>query len=620
MSKNFLISIYHKAKRNFILILLWVILFPVVNLNGQELFNNDKRAEYIFTIAKNIKWPESKMQKSIFFGLTYLGSDTALQHALMKRAGQLNSMYNKPIKVFINNSFQSERDVHILFINKKENYDIEKVYQQIKGKGILLVSEGYSFNESMINFIEIDGKREFEINEKRIAEEGFIVNKLFLALAIKTKQDWEALYIETEVLLDKEKETVKVQKEVISEQSGKIFQLDSVLDTKAKLIDLQQNKLQSLFYSVAEKQKELADKEAFINERKEQIITQKKELLQQGNSINTQRSILKKQIAKIKTQEGVLLVQLEKIRTQNVLLSLAIVALLMVLITIYFVARAYIIKKKSNAALHSKNIEIQAQRDEIVLQKKEITDSIIYARRIQTAILPPEAIIKNVLSDHFILYKPRDIVSGDFYLMTQVESILVITAVDCTGHGVPGALMSMLGIAYLNEIVKEKGITNSSDILNRLRKMLLQSLNQAGTKEETKDGMDMALCVINTQTLECTFSGAYNPLYHISNNNLTEFKADKMPVGLSEKINESFTESNFKINKGDTLYLFSDGYPDQFGGENNKKFMAKRFKELLLQIQTHDMTQQHNILDTSIKEWMKNYEQVDDILVVGIKI
>ncbi|UCG28822.1 MAG: SpoIIE family protein phosphatase [Bacteroidales bacterium] len=318
---------------------------------------------------------------------------------------------------------------------------------------------------------------------------------------------------------------------------------------------------------------------------------------------------------------------------------------------ILFIALVVVIVKLYTRRLVMENIRLEgivAERTaEVVRQKEELTDSIEYASRIQRALLPSEKVLFESLPKHFILFKPRDIVSGDFYWMTQRENKVFIVAADCTGHGVPGAFMSMLGISFLNEIVNKTGITQSNLILDELREHVMQSLKQTGEGEdETKDGMDLSLCVIDKEKRHIQFSGAYNPLLYVRplsdkerktvekgeelkvdtgvvyNDNyiLFQVRGDKMPIGISAKNHESFNLHELEMKPGYTMYMFSDGYVDQFGGPEGKKFMSKAFKRLLLDVQDYPMEEQRKILEDNLQDWMGDLAQIDDIIVIGIKL
>lgn len=316
--------------------------------------------------------------------------------------------------------------------------------------------------------------------------------------------------------------------------------------------------------------------------------------------------------------------------------------------------------EEKNEELNQRNEEITAQRDEIETQRDlvqsqkeqieiihtEVTQSIDYARRIQTSILSDTKILESNFSDFFVLFKPKDKVSGDFYWWSVTENHTIVAAADCTGHGVPGAFMSMLGISFLREIVNKEYITHPGIILKRLRKEIIKVLNQRGVTGEQKDGMDISLISLNNETKLLQYAGANNPLYLIkrleddrlkdlenqssnlsifksSNLALVEIKGDKMPIAIYEKMSD-FTNHEIQMQTGDMCYLFSDGFADQFGGEKGKKFKYKPFKQLLLENAEKSMPEQKIILEDTLFNWMSNaeqiYEQVDDIVIVGLKI
>jgi serine phosphatase RsbU (regulator of sigma subunit) len=268
-----------------------------------------------------------------------------------------------------------------------------------------------------------------------------------------------------------------------------------------------------------------------------------------------------------------------------------------------------------------RTLRIEKQKEEIEEQKKHIMDSIYYARRIQNAILPSFAFIETHLKSYFILYLPKDIVSGDFYWVHESDGLFMIAAVDCTGHGVPGAFMSIVGFNQLNYAVSVKKARTASVILDELNKGVITTLNENTSDSSIKDGMDMALCVFDFKANKVEFAGANNPLLLIRDNNIIKYKGDRLPIGAFEGSKpQLFCNNEIDLLPGDNLYLFSDGYADQFGGPENKKFMFKRFEEMLLEISNQSMERQKEILKTRLAEWKGNNEQVDDILVIGIKV
>ena len=276
--------------------------------------------------------------------------------------------------------------------------------------------------------------------------------------------------------------------------------------------------------------------------------------------------------------------------------------------------------RERTAEIEAQKEELASQNEKIAEQNKNITDSIQYAQRIQRAILPPTEPLHQVLDDYFILYRPRDIVSGDYYWTTQQNHLTIIVAADCTGHGVPGAFMSMLGIAFFNEIVNKEGIVEPNLILDRLRNQIINQLHQKGEEGEAKDGMDLSMYVINHDTMQLSFSGAYNPLFIIRNGEVIQLKADRMPIGYHIKKDLPFTRQDFHLQKGDCVYNSSDGYPDQFGGPDGRKFMTKNFKNLLLDIHKKPMAEQKDILNTTFDQWRGETEQIDDVIVIGVRI
>jgi serine phosphatase RsbU (regulator of sigma subunit) len=283
--------------------------------------------------------------------------------------------------------------------------------------------------------------------------------------------------------------------------------------------------------------------------------------------------------------------------------------------------------EKINTDLEIKNREVLEQNEKISVQKdiieqknQSITDSIQYASRIQAAVLPPEDFLSEWDIENFVLYKPKAIVSGDFYWGVRKNGSVILAAADCTGHGVPGAFMSMLGHAFLDEIINTTNVGNAAEILDLLREVVINTLKQRGMVGEARDGMDISLCIIDRHNWKLDYAGANNPLYLIRDGKLTKFPADRMPIGIHVSAISPFTNNNFEIQKGDYLYLFSDGYADQFGGPSGRKFMYKPFQDLLLNNHLKPMKAQKDILEETFVSWKGEYDQVDDVLVMGLRL
>lgn len=264
--------------------------------------------------------------------------------------------------------------------------------------------------------------------------------------------------------------------------------------------------------------------------------------------------------------------------------------------------------------------EIEFKTKELEILFKQVTDSIHYAKRIQEAILPPNSVLKTLLPDSFVLYKPKDIVSGDFYWVDKKGDWVYFAAVDCTGHGVPGAFMSIVGHNLLKDILKNTDSVSPAKIMDELNDGVASTLHVNQSERQTKDGMDMTLCALNLSTMELQYSGAFNPLYLVRKGELIQYKANKFPVGMYLGEKQHFTNNTIQLQKGDTIYIFSDGYADQFGGPRGKKFMAGNFRNLLLEASSHPIDKQKTMLNETIEEWRGYLEQVDDILVIGVRV
>jgi serine phosphatase RsbU (regulator of sigma subunit) len=257
--------------------------------------------------------------------------------------------------------------------------------------------------------------------------------------------------------------------------------------------------------------------------------------------------------------------------------------------------------------------ELVDRNKQVSEKNKEITDSIAYAKRIQSAILPPARMVKEYLKDSFILYIPKDQVAGDFYWLQHIDGKVLFAAADCTGHGVPGAMVSVICNNGLNRSVREYGLTEPNKILNKTRELVIEEFEKSD--EEVKDGMDIALCSLEGNKLQ--YAGAHNPLWIIRNGKILETKADKQPIGKSDH-SQPYTNHSIELERGDNIYIFSDGYVDQFGGPKGKKFMTKPLKKLLVDIQDKSMEEQKIAINQTFEEWRGNEAQVDDVCMIGV--
>ncbi len=260
---------------------------------------------------------------------------------------------------------------------------------------------------------------------------------------------------------------------------------------------------------------------------------------------------------------------------------------------------------------------IEEQKHEVEEKNKEILDSIRYAKRIQNAILPSMEAMQNELKKGFVLYKPKDVVAGDFYWLEKIESRVYFAAADCTGHGVPGAMVSVVCSNALSKALLEENANSTGDLLDKTRDIVIGRLAKSG--EEMKDGMDISLCAIDFEKMELQWSGANNPLWIVRENELIEYKADKQPVGVHSAM-KNFTTHQIQLLKGDKIYLMTDGFQDQFGGSNGKKFKAAQLKEIILQSKNEDMNDQKVSLENAFENWKTGFEQIDDVCMIGVEI
>ncbi|MGQ9619560.1 MAG: YfiR/HmsC family protein [Bacteroidales bacterium] len=616
---------------SFAVIVIPVCIFP------QTGFDNSTRALYIFDLARYIDFGPG-FADSASFKIGVLLGDYDLIDEMMKLAKTRNRIQDKPVRLAGFKNLESLTHCQVLYLHKNAGFDLNKVKEKIAGQHTMLITEGYEFRESMINFIVVEGKPRFDINEEYVEKEGMSVPESLLLMAIKTKEDWENLYEQASREIEIQKETIRQQLETIELQRLEIMRQKNLLDSldreialKEKELTEKQRVLNVQLAQISRQQGEITTQRQTIKQQQNEVQAQKDTLAGQKAKIDTQLALINDQLNKINEQESKIKLQLETLEKQKLVLYFVIIALLLVGILAYNIFRAYKIKKEANIVLEEKNrlilaqkdeIEKQrdiaaAQRDQIAYQKKHITDSIMYAKRIQAALIPSLELFSDKL-EHFVLYKPLAIVSGDFYWVSSKDNMQVIIAADCTGHGVPGAFMSMLGVTLLNEIVNEKNILMPDQILNRLRDEVIKSLKQVADEESVKDGMDAAVCTLDFNNNILYFAGANSPLYLVRRNELMHYRADKMPVAIHYKM-QPFTLHKIDVMKGDAFYIFSDGYADQFGGPAQKKFMSGKLKETLVEIAPEPMLKQGEILDRIFEEWRGDNPQVDDVTLIGVR-
>jgi len=613
------------------------LILIVSRANGQGGFDNPTRALYIFDLAKYVDFGPGFADSSSF-KIGVLVGDYNLIDEMANLSKTRNRIQDKPVSVAGFRNLESLTHMQVLYVNKDAGFNLDRVKAKIKGKQTMLITEGYEFRESMINFIVVGGKPRFDINEEYIKQEGMSVPQSLLFTAIKTKEDWQNLFDIASKEIEVQKETIRQQLELIDAQKQEILKQKALLDSLDKEISAKEKALSEkqkvLNYQVAQitKQRgEISVQKQTIQAQQNEVKIQQDTLTNQKAKINVQIAMIDEQLKKISDQESKIKIQLATLEKQKIILYFVLFVLLLVSFLVYYIYRGYRIKKEANIRLEEKNRTISAQKDEIekqrdiaaaqrdqiAYQKKHITDSIMYAKRIQTALIPSLELFSDKL-EHFVLYKPLAIVSGDFYWVSSKDNTQVIIAADCTGHGVPGAFMSMLGVTMLNEIVNEKHIIMPDQIIENLRQGIIKSLKQVVDEDTVKDGMDIAVCVVDFNENTLWYAGANNPLYLVRGGELVHYRADKMPVAIHYKM-LPFTLHKIGIQKGDAFYIFSDGFSDQFGGPKQKKFMSMQLKETLVGMSGKPMLQQGERLNEIFEEWRGDNPQVDDVTLIGVR-
>ncbi|HPW66353.1 MAG TPA: SpoIIE family protein phosphatase [Salinivirgaceae bacterium] len=407
-----------------------------------------------------------------------------------------------------------------------------------------------------------------------------------------------------------------------NEKATEYFNLYASFDQKIKREEMKQVQLESeKKVSEAVSQKRLTEQEL---QEKHEILKKTQSSLEEAEQLTKeQRYELEIERLKLKDVEDKAKAEIRRQEMiRNFMLTVIVIVVMFSGLLFLQIAKT----KKANKLLGQKNVEIQEQKDEIEKQSEKIKASIQYAQRIQAAVLPPDEYITKLLPDNFIFFQPRDIVSGDFYWISEKNEKIIVAVADCTGHGVPGAFMSMLGTAFLNEIINKIAENNrlselhAGDILTELRNYIMDSLHQRGESDDARDGMDIVMIIIDNKEQKIEYAGANNPLYVVSNGELTVYEPDNMTVSYQRDMGDRFKTTTFKFLTGDTLYLCTDGYVDQFGGSQGRKFMVKRFKRMLLEVNKMPMRKQYEVFSKTIDAWKAEQFQVDDMLIMGIKM
>ena len=607
------------------------------------------------------------------FRIGLLGADSSFVKELSILA-ERKRVRNIPIKIILYNNVQEAASVELLYVNMEA---FPKYRMPANIRNTLVVSDkGFDLYNTMISFLVVEEKLKFALNTYYVHKANLVMNPDFQVLATATvdkpvgskeknaevekwmsvfdkmnrslqaddkeitlsKQELEGIVNKLEDqrvgLETKEKNLVLLEKDLSHKEKNLVEQREKISRQESDIIK-QKNKIDEQLNSIIGQEQKLALQEKKLQLTIQQNLLQQKELdwkqvelVSQEKKMRAQKQVLNAQKKDIEAQKQVLLIQLDQINTQKIILWLSAAVVLVIFLALGLVYWNYRKTQRINALLERQKQEITEQHTIISNQKslveeqhKEITDSINYAQRIQRSLLASDVFLKAHLRNYFIFFQPKNVVSGDFYWASKLRNgQTALVAADSTGHGVPGAIMSMLNISSLNEAVEGQKLTEPAQILNQTRSSIIRHLANDGSAEGGKDGMDCSLLCFDFDTMQLHYAAANNPVWIVRSHALHELEADSMPVGKHDKDGISFSQHVFDLQAGDMVYALTDGYPDQFGGPKGKKFMYRQMKTLLTDISSMPLAEQQQALAENLHAWMGSQEQVDDITVIGVRI
>jgi serine phosphatase RsbU (regulator of sigma subunit) len=556
------------------------------------------KASFVYSFTKSIKWPNEANIST--FKICVLNNDELV--AKLKAIVANNKFRNGASFQVIHARNKSEIvPCQILLVNSNSESDLKSIYNKIKGKPTLMVAENLlDYRQSIVSFVEVNGHMKFIVNKQKMNEARLTASTVLYDLSITKETDWNNIIDKVAYLTkNSNSKEVKVSRADLQKMLGAYSDLELEKRKKDSTIKQIEDSLQRRIQMFNAKMVEYRKIEDRIEENKAKIKEQELLMKDQMNQISTQT-------IKIGQQTQVIII----------IFSLGFISLIFLL----FAIRSNIQRKKANQLLFEQKKEVENQKQLVDEKQKEIVDSINYARRIQTALMAHDKLLSKHLPEHFVLFRPKDIVAGDFYWATSTPGGFMYVTGDCTGHGVPGAFMSLLNISKLNETINQKNITRPDLVFNDIRNEITRALNPEDSTEDSKDGMDAVLCKLDLRGMKLQYAAANNSFYVIRNKEVIVCKADKMHVGKAFNTTGLFTYCEMDLQKGDCIYTFSDGYSDQFGGPNRKRFKSVQLKELLLNIAEKPMIEQKNILNDKFESWKGNIEQIDDVLVIGVRV
>lgn len=556
------------------------------------------KASFLYSFTKSIEWPKEESIGT--FKICILNSEEIYNNLLPFTS--VNKFRGKVPFQVINCKKKSEIvPCQILLVNTQNENDLRGIYSKIKGKPVLMVAENLvDYQLSIVSFVEVNSRMNYIINKSKLKESGLKPKSSVLLELSNNETDWNNIMSKIGYLTkNSSNKDVKVSKSDLQKMLNAYDDLELEKRRKDSTIKQIEDSLARRIELFNAKMVEYQKIELRIEENKAKLKEQEKLMSEQQVKISSQD-------IKIGEQRLVIVI----------IFSLGFISLIFLL----FAIRSNIQRKKANLLLSEQKKEVENQKQLVDEKQKEIVDSINYARRIQTALMAHDKLLSKHLPEHFVLFRPKDIVAGDFYWATPTPGGFMYVTGDCTGHGVPGAFMSLLNISKLNETINQKNITRPDLVFNDIRNEITRALNPEDSTEDSKDGMDAVLCKLDLRNMKLQYAAANNSFYVIRNGEVLVCKADKMHVGKAFNETGLFNYYELDLLKGDCIYTFSDGYADQFGGPSRKRFKSVQLKELLVKISVKPMAEQRLILNDTFENWKGNIEQIDDVLVMGVRV
>jgi serine phosphatase RsbU (regulator of sigma subunit) len=670
------ISKYNLSSRCFSIIV-FILCAGFGSAQRQPSNNAPLQVMFIYNFTRYIQWEMEPGQKNFRIGT--LGADSLMRKELNKLTITARKIHSLPLKITHFKTLREVSHVEVLYIDFSEVKNIK--VGQFGKQTLIVTANNPDLNNTMISFFKDDEKMRFAMNTIHINKAGLKYSPELLALASAsiTGADketdrvaaggWLDVFEKIEMARNADQQItlsgeeieevakrIETQKKTLSEKEEMLDDLWKKIETKERTLSEQNQKIEEQLTQIKAQQARLRQQEKMLAEQDAAISGQQYDIRMQAGRLKRQEKALQYTIARNREQQRDLLRkqkearqlalnimnqrkvlhehemkirrQFEKINLQRLTIFLALCVLVMVIFLSIIIYRSLLrIRLKNRIIADQKNLverqkrEVESQKRVIEQKNREMMDSINYAMRIQRALLASEKLLKENLRSYFQILLPKDVVSGDFYwaaILTDGRFALVTA--DSTGHGVPGAIMSMLNIACLNEAVEARRLVEPADILNHVRKSIIRHLSNDGSAEGGKDGMDCSLVVYDFKNLIMTYAAANDPVWIVRNGGLIELEPDKMPVGRHERDTVPFVQHTVQLQDGDMIYTLTDGLPDQFGGPRGKKFMYRQLKDLLTGVAGLDPEVQKERIINTLHEWKGSLEQVDDITVIGIRI